>query len=76
MSKEIVVIDKIIEESDHSIKYCVKFDTGEEWEYKELKRLKSAARIPRRKEFIKNANIGDKIKKEDFDDMKESNRSD
>jgi hypothetical protein len=69
LSKEKIVVDKSIEKNEFSVTYRVKFNDGKEWKHTEDKRLKSAARITRRKEFIKNAEKGDKIKEEDFEAM-------
>jgi hypothetical protein len=69
LSEEKVVIDKSIEENGFSITYRVKFNDGTKWKHTEDKRLKGAARIPRRSEFIKNAKVGDKIKVKDFEDI-------
>ncbi len=65
------VIKKSIIKTMNSTVYSVTFDDGTEYEFTELDNIKSSSKISSKDEFIKNADVNSKIKKDDFEYMSE-----
>ena len=55
----------------NSTAYSVTFDDGTEYEFIEINNIKNSSKISNRDEFIKNAEVNSKIKKDDFEGKEE-----
>ena len=66
------VIKKSIIKTENSTAYSITFDDGTEYEFTELDNIKSSSKISSKDEFIKNADVNSKIKKDDFEFMRMS----